>query len=170
MLRLSKMTDYGTVVVTTMIREPARVRSTAEIARAIRVPVPTVRKILKILARGGLVVSLRGAKGGYLLFRPATEISLAEIVHAMDGLIGMTECSDTSGLCAQETGCAVCANRKRVNQAALGMLRGITLDQRAEPVAQKSNGSTVILKRTPPKATEESAAHSGMLEMQHEIN
>lgn len=135
MLKLSKMADYGTVVMTAMIGEGQRSKSAPEIAAAIQVPVPTVSKILKILARGGLVVSLRGAKGGYLLARPAERISLVDIIHAMDGPIGMTECSITPGLCAQETGCSVRANWQRINQAVIGVLKNITLAEMITPVA-----------------------------------
>lgn len=152
MLRLSKMADYGTVVMTALICDPERSRSAAEIATAIHVPVPTVSKILKILARGGLVSSLRGARGGYLLARAANEISMADIINAMDGPIGMTECSVTPGLCTQEAGCAVRANWQRINQEVLGVLRGITLDQMIVPVAQtpqRSGASTLTFKRAP---------------------
>jgi FeS assembly SUF system regulator len=137
------MADYGTVVMTTMIRDPERSRSAAEIAAAIHVPAPTVSKILKILARGGLVVSMRGARGGYSLSRPAGEISLVDIIDAMDGPIGMTGCSVTPGLCAQESGCVVRANWLRINHAVLGVLRGITLDQMIAPVAQKVDASAI---------------------------
>ena len=139
MLRLSKMADYGTVVMTTMIREPERSRSAAEISAAIHVPVPTVSKILKILARGGLVVSLRGAKGGYMLARPAGEISLVDIINVMDGPIGMTECSVTPGLCAQEAGCLVRANWQRINTAIgipyLAVLGWMLLQSARRPVS-----------------------------------
>ncbi|KIF83222.1 SUF system Fe-S cluster assembly regulator [Noviherbaspirillum autotrophicum] len=148
MLRLSKMADYGTVVLTAMIGEPERSRSAAEIAAAIHVPVPTVSKILKILGRGGLVASLRGARGGYLLARPAAEITLADIIHAMDGPIGMTECSVTPGLCTQEAACAVRANWQRINRAVLGVLREITLDQMIAPVPQPVDASALTRKRT----------------------
>lgn len=135
MLRLSKMADYGTVVMTAMVREPERSRSAAEIAAAIQVPATTVSKILKTLARAGLLLSLRGAKGGYLLSRAAEEITLADIIDAMDGPIGMTECSVTPGLCSQEAGCVVRANWQRVNQAVLGVLRETTLAQMSTPLA-----------------------------------
>lgn len=151
MLRLSKMADYGTVVLTAMIREPERSRSAAEIAAAIHVPVPTVSKILKILGRGGLVASLRGARGGYLLARSAEQITLADIIHAMDGPIGMTECSVTPGLCSQEAACAVRANWQRINRAVLDVLREITLDQMIAPVAQPVDASALTRKR--PSAT-----------------
>lgn len=146
------MADYGTVVMTAMIGEPERSRSAAEVAVAIYVPVPTVTKILKILTRGGLLVSLRGAKGGYLLARPAEQISMVDIIHAMDGPIGMTECSVTPGLCAQESTCAVRANWQRINRAVLGVLRGITLDQMIVPVAQPADASAIHFKRTTKRA------------------
>ena len=137
------MADYGTVVMTAMIREPERSRSAAEIAAAIHVPVPTVSKILKILTRGGLLISLRGARGGYLLVRPPSQISLVDIIAAMDGPIGMTECSVTPGLCTQESGCAVRANWQRINHAVIGVLRQITLDQMIAPVAQPIDASAL---------------------------
>lgn len=147
MLRLSKMADYGTVVMTTMINEPERSRSAAEIAAAIHVPVTTVSKILKILARGGLVVSLRGARGGYMLSRPANQISLVDVIKVMDGPIGMTECSVTPGMCSQESGCVVRANWLRINTAVLGVLQEITLDQMIAPVARPAEVSPMKLKR-----------------------
>ncbi|OGB21043.1 MAG: SUF system Fe-S cluster assembly regulator [Burkholderiales bacterium RIFCSPLOWO2_02_FULL_57_36] len=136
MLRMSKLADYGSVILTTMVRDPQRIQSAAEIASAIRVPVPTVSKVLKILTREGLVLSLRGAKGGYQLSRPPTQISMAEVIEAMDGPIGMTECSITPGLCTQESDCAVRANWQRINLVVLQSLEKITLDQMILPVAK----------------------------------
>ena len=148
MLRLTKMADYGTVVVTAMVGEPERTRSAGEIAAMIHVPAPTVSKILKILMRGGLVLSIRGAKGGYLLSRAPEAISLADIIQAMDGPIGMTECSVTPGICAQETSCTVRANWQRVNRAVIDVLRDITLDQMIQPVARPIDVSAITLPRT----------------------
>ena len=147
MLRLSKMADYGIVVMTAMIGEPERSRSAAEVAAAIHVPLPTVSKILKILTRGGLIVSLRGAKGGYLLARLPSRISLVDIIHVMDGPIGMTECSVTPGLCAQESGCMARANWQRINQAVLGVLQEITLEQMIAPAAQTIDASALEFRR-----------------------
>ncbi|UUZ55562.1 SUF system Fe-S cluster assembly regulator [Massilia sp. H-1] len=137
------MADYGIVVLTSMVREPDRSRSAAEISATIHVPLPTVSKILKILARSALVTSTRGPTGGYLLARPADQISLADIIDAMDGPIGMTECSVTPGLCSQESGCVVRANWLRVNQLVLGLLDGVTLKQMAEPAAQTVDVSAI---------------------------
>jgi len=147
MLRMSKLADYGTVILTTMLREPERARSAGEIAAVIRVPATTVSKILKILAREGLVVSLRGAKGGYALARPSNEISMAEVIEAMDGPIGVTECSITPGLCSQEKGCPVRANWQRVNRIVLQSLQQITLDQMIQPVAETVDVSSLRKRR-----------------------
>ncbi len=139
MLRMSKMADYGTVILTTMLRQPERIQSAAEIAADIRVPAPTVSKILKILTREGLVVSLRGSHGGYILARPADRISMAQIIEAMDGPIGMTECSITPGLCSQEPSCPVRANWQQVNRIVLQALQQVTLDQMVQPMTDPVN-------------------------------
>lgn len=147
MLRMSKLADYGTVILTTMLRQPERPRSAAEIATVIRVPATTVSKVLKILAREGLVQSLRGAKGGYVLARPANEISMADVIEAMDGPIGVTECSITPGLCSQERGCPVRANWQRINRIVLQSLQQITLDQMIEPVPDTVDVSNLRKRR-----------------------
>ena len=90
MLRLSKLTDYGTVAMAHLARHPDRIHAAAELATAIGVAVPTASKILKMLARADLLRSVRGAKGGYMLSRPASEISIAEVIDAMEGPIGVT--------------------------------------------------------------------------------
>jgi FeS assembly SUF system regulator len=134
MLRMSKLADYGTVVMASMARDPQAVHSATGLAERLGIGAPTVSKVLKILAREGLVVSMRGARGGYRLPAAPSGISVAQIIRAMDGPIGMTECSTTPGLCAQESHCTVRANWKRVNDMILDVLQGITLEQLNRPV------------------------------------
>ncbi|MBL0142448.1 MAG: SUF system Fe-S cluster assembly regulator [Betaproteobacteria bacterium] len=136
MLRLSKMADYGTVVMTTIAREPDRVHSAAELASRTGLGVPTVSKILKTLAGKGLVESLRGAKGGYLLPRSPARISIAQVITAMDGPIGMTECSTMPGLCSQESDCTIRSNWLRINRVIRRALEEVTLAQMAKPIPQ----------------------------------
>lgn len=147
MLRMSKMADYGTVILTTMAHEPERTRSTVEISAVTHLPVPSVSKILKIFMREGLVVSLRGAKGGYTLSRPPAEISTAQILNAIDGPIGMTECSVTPGLCSREAGCPVRSNWQRVNHIMLQALEQITLEQMIQPVVEPVDVSVLRSRR-----------------------
>jgi len=136
MLRISKMADYGTIILTSMAKEPERTRSVADIGSATGLPAPSVSKILKILIHEGIVVSLRGTKGGYKLARPPAEISTAQILQAIDGPIGMTECSVTPGWCSHETGCRVRTHWQMVNQVMLQALGQITLKQMSQPVVE----------------------------------
>lgn len=141
MLRLSKLTDYGTVIMTHMAREPARVYSAAEVAGAIGVSVATASKILKTLARKGLLQSLRGAHGGYLLARPPAEISIAQVIDALEGPLGVTECSVGTGLCMQEGSCAVRGNWQRINQVIHRTLSNLTLEDMAQSAFQPVSDS-----------------------------
>jgi len=143
MLRMSKLADYGTVVMTFMARDPHRVHSAAEVAAHIAVGAPTVSKVLKTLARKGLLVSLRGAQGGYRLSCPPAKISVAQIIDAMDGPIGVTECSTMPGMCSQESGCGVRANWQKINQILLHALERITLEQMTGAIPEAINVSAM---------------------------
>ena len=133
MLRMSKMTDYGTVVMTYLAREPSRVHAASEIAEQVHMTVPTVSKILKSLARAGLVSAQRGTKGGYQLMRPANEISMAEVIDALEGRFGLTECTTVPGQCEQETSCSVRANWERINGVVRNALEGVMLAEMVTP-------------------------------------
>jgi FeS assembly SUF system regulator len=133
MLRLSKLTDYGTVVMTYLARETERLHTAGEIAGQIHVATPTVAKLLKKLAREGLVASHRGVKGGYSLARPPSAISVVEILDALEGRVGLTECGTSVGTCAQESSCSVRTNWQRINEAVRQALAGVTLAEMAEP-------------------------------------
>ena len=134
MLRMSKLADYGTVLMTLMAREPDALHSAAGLAERLPVGVATVSKILKTLAREGLVVSTRGARGGYRLPHSPARITVAQVIRALDGPIGMTECSSIPGVCSQEKRCTVRANWVRVNEIVMQTLDGITLEQMTRPV------------------------------------
>lgn len=137
MLRISKLADYGMVIMTYLAHDPEGTHNANEIATAVRVGAPTVSKILKALARRGLVISNRGAKGGYSLGRDAAAISVAEIIGAIEGPFGITECSTQPGLCAQEQHCAIRPNWQRVNGAVQRALEGVTLASMMQPEAQR---------------------------------
>ncbi|HRP97579.1 MAG TPA: SUF system Fe-S cluster assembly regulator [Rhodocyclaceae bacterium] len=128
MLRLSKLGDYGTVVMAHMARAPERTYSASELAAAVSLGRPTVTKLLKLLAHEKLVVSQRGAKGGYTLARTPAEISIAQIVDAVEGRIGVTECSVEAGLCAQEATCMSRGSWLRINRVIRDALSAVTLD------------------------------------------
>jgi FeS assembly SUF system regulator len=135
MLRLSKLTDYGTVVMTHLARSERQVLNANEIATHIFVAVPTVSKILKLLARAGLLISHRGVKGGYGLARPAEQISVAQIIRALEGPISLTECGGTPGQCSQEPFCSISSNWQRISHVIRDALERMTLAEMAQPVA-----------------------------------
>ncbi len=127
MLRVSKLTDYATVVMTCLLDAGGGVLSAQSLAERARLEVPTVSKLLKQLAQADLVVSTRGINGGYRLALAPEQISIADIVTAMEGPIGMTECSLHAGLCDHETHCSVRVNWQRINRAIADALASVTL-------------------------------------------
>jgi FeS assembly SUF system regulator len=133
MLRVTKLTDYATLVLTMMASRPDAVHSAADLAERARLEAPTVSKVLKPLAHAGLVEGFRGVHGGYRLARAPAAISLIEIVEAIEGPLGMTECSVHAGNCGIEDHCGVRANWRRVNDVVTEALRGVTLAQMLLP-------------------------------------
>jgi FeS assembly SUF system regulator len=127
MLRISKLTDYATVILARLAAEPDRRFTAAQIATATRLAAPTVSKLLKQLHRRGLVLSTRGLHGGYLLARPASEINAAQILDALEGPVAITECASSASHCCIESTCLVSKAWQRVNLAVRRSLQEITL-------------------------------------------
>ena len=135
MIRLSKLADYGIVMMTNMARHPKRQHSAAEIAAESHIPLPMASKILKSLARAGLLASHRGAKGGYGLARDAEAITVAEVIGALEGPIALTSCiEDGPGECGIESLCPARANWQRINDAIRHALEQITMAEMAVAV------------------------------------
>lgn len=152
MLRMSKLTDYGTVILTYLASQPGRLHAASEIAGQIRVAPPTVSKVLKTLVRGGLVASHRGTKGGYALARPAERITVAQVLAVLEGPIGLTECSSNPGQCVQETSCSVRGNWQRINLAIRRALEDVTLAEMVQPVKPQ------VVRVAPPKPLRRASA------------
>lgn len=133
MLKLSRLADYATVLMTAVAREPLRTHTGQELAERTHIPPPTVAKLLKVLARGRLLESLRGAHGGYRLARPAEQISVADIIHTLEGPIAVTACAEHGrAACSIETSCATRANWRLINTAIRQALEAVTLAQMAQ--------------------------------------
>ncbi|GAB3783474.1 SUF system Fe-S cluster assembly regulator [Dyella agri] len=138
MLRVSRLTDYATVVMTCIAAHPDDVLSTAQIADETHLELPTVSKLLKSLGHAGLVESFRGVNGGYRLARPAQAITLAEIVEAMEGPIGMTECGVTEGQCEREAQCGVRGSWQRISSVVDRALRAVSLADMLRPPPRRT--------------------------------
>ena len=127
MLRISKLTDYGTVVLGHLAKSPAGLVSAADIAAATGIGVATVSKLLKSLHKAGLVTSLRGSQGGYRLARNAAKISAADVIDALEGPVSITECSGSDSHCELESVCGVGGAWQRINVAIRRALDDISL-------------------------------------------
>jgi len=136
MIRFAKLTDYGLVLMTIMARDSvAAVHTARDLASESRLPLPTVSKLLKQLLQSGLLTSHRGIKGGYGLAKEPAEISVAEIVTAIEGPIALTECStDITGICDLECSCPIKANQRLISQVMRGALQKVSLSDLARPM------------------------------------
>lgn len=144
MLRVTKLTDYATVVLAVLADDPARVHSATELAERAGLELPTVSKVLKPLAHAGLVESFRGSNGGYRLSRPPERISLIEIVEAIEGPLGVTECSGEHSTCEIEAHCGVRGNWRHINDVVTDALRGVSLAQMLAPPRKTSRKSIPV--------------------------
>ena len=163
MLRITKQTDYGIVLLSRMAAEPARLFNAPELAAELGLPLPTVSKILKLLARDRVLASHRGVKGGYSLSRPPQAISVAEVIGSLEGPIAMTDCIDDSpsvGTCQQEGPCALQANWQVINRAVRRALDGITLRDMALPLPEAQLVQLGRAPRSSPAAAENAPATS----------
>jgi FeS assembly SUF system regulator len=127
MLRISRLTDYGTVILARLAAAPHRQFTAAELARLTHVPAATVRKLLKQLHAHALVDSTRGLHGGYRLSRPAVQITAAQVLAALEGPVALTECAQHATSCGIEGSCGVGRAWQRVNVAIQHTLQEITL-------------------------------------------
>jgi len=135
MLRLTRVTDYGILLMTELAKldsgaEDARLTAN-DLALSTRVPAPTVSKILQSLLHASLLDSVRGAHGGYRLMRSASDISVRDIIHCLEGQIALTECNLEQGECDQLQFCSTSNNWKRINAAIHHALEGISLEDMA---------------------------------------
>lgn len=134
MIRLTNLADYGIVLMSHMAKSPKELNSAVCLAGVTGIPVPTVSKILGALSRGGLLISHRGFKGGFCLSRKTREISIADIIEAVDGPIALTNCiEDAPGDCCYEQLCVMKPHWQVINDAVRKGLAEISLDEISAP-------------------------------------
>lgn len=137
MLRISKLTDYGTLILVHLAgQETGTLCPATDVAAGTRLALPTVRKILKTLTRAGLVESARGSDGGYRLARPAEQITAAEVLDALEGPVAITECSHEMGQCELEADCQVGNAWQKISAAIRGAMSDIRLADLRRPPAE----------------------------------
>ena len=136
MLRISKLADYGTVVMVYLARFPEKICNARDIAQHTHLSVPTVSKLLKRLTAAGLLLSVRGVSGGYRLKSAAKDISVAQIIYALEEQRGLIECSLQPNECALQGSCHVQGNWRLISHAIESALNSISLEALAQPTLQ----------------------------------
>ncbi|MDQ6992516.1 MAG: SUF system Fe-S cluster assembly regulator [Mariprofundus sp.] len=127
MLRLTKLTDYGILLMTHMATSEQQLFTATELAEVTQIPMPTVSKILQMLLHENLLSSTRGARGGYQLTRDSTAINVRDVINVFEGAIALTECNIEGSSCDQRAVCSTSNNWKRINLAIGEALEGISL-------------------------------------------
>jgi Rrf2 family protein len=135
MLRLSKKADYALMAMKHLAVRGDRGSSSArEIAEAYSIPIELMAKILQRLVRGGLLLSQQGTRGGYQLGRTPAQISVADVIQAIEGPVTVTACSTDEGQCEQFSKCNVRDPLWRVRERILTALGECTIAElSAEP-------------------------------------
>lgn len=144
MLRITRLTDYATVVLSHMAQDPKALFSSKKLAAELGLGMPTVSKILKALAAKTLVSSVRGAEGGYRLARPANAIAITDIIEALEGPLAMTECALHEDNCEQSSHCHLSTSWQTISLGIADILRQISL---ADMLGQKP--SAILATITP---------------------
>lgn len=134
MIRIGKLTDYAMLILSEMAKDPDSTQSASFLAESLLLTAPTVSKILKILSEAGIVESVRGPEGGYHLARPAAEISVADIIAAMEGELAMTECCESAGMCAIDSMCTMRENWRKINKMVHSLLAGFSIADLLKPL------------------------------------
>lgn len=133
MLKLSKLTDYATVILSFMAKDPGVMHAALEMSEETGIAQPTVSKVLKLLVKAHVLTSARGAKGGYLLARAPEKITVAAVINALEGPIALTECNASHKNCDQATGCQIQGNWGLINQKVFNALDSVTLADMVMP-------------------------------------
>ncbi|MDH5591812.1 MAG: SUF system Fe-S cluster assembly regulator [Gammaproteobacteria bacterium] len=140
---MGKLTDYGIVLMSYLASKTYQKHSAHTLSEAVSMPLPTVRKVLKALSQSGLLRSERGAQGGYNLSRSPKQISVAEIIAAIEGPIALTECVSNESQCENEPHCSIQTNWTQINNAVFHALDEVKLSDMLAPQLPKDGVSPI---------------------------
>lgn len=136
MLKISKLADYGSRILFLLATYPDKRYSASQVAQETHIAIPTVSKVLKLLHEAALVNSERGAMGGYQLARLPTQITVADLIAAIDGQLAITECSKGDNICEHHNTCQLRNHWQLINQVILKVLQNLTLADLCQPKMQ----------------------------------
>lgn len=143
MIKISKITDYGIVILSHLARQQTQMNETGtvwtakELAKNTHIPLPTVGKILKQFSKAGILGSIRGSLGGYSLLRPPEDLSVALVIKTMEGEVAMTDCSEKGNhTCCIQTSCVNKSNWQKINRAVYSALENLSVADMSRPLPQ----------------------------------
>lgn len=137
MLRIGKMADYALLLTNHLVNTQDNLCTTEDLATATQLPLATVRKLLKQLVDAGIVLSQRGAKGGYRLANTPVTFTIADVISAIEGPIALTQCITTKGACDLSSSCGMKNNWGYVNQMVADLFKHITLADMSRSVSER---------------------------------
>ena len=129
MMRITNLADYALILSCQLAHSTEGLHSAVSLSETTGIPIPTVSKILGNLARNNILVSQRGLGGGFKLQRPATDVTVAQIIEAIDGPICLTSCVDDDFDCDFYKLCTMRPHWHSINNAVREALNGISLQQ-----------------------------------------
>lgn len=135
MIKISRLADYGLIILNDLSAQPRRCYSAAVLAERTGIALPTVSKVLKLLNEAQMVASSRGANGGYRLEKDPAALNLAEVIAAVDGIPALTECCQADNSCVHNARCALRSNWQRINRVIIQVLSQFTLADLQQPLA-----------------------------------
>jgi len=151
MFRLSRMTDYGIVLLAHLANqrkahpEGLGPQNARDLAAQVELPVPVVSKVLKQLARSGVLESHRGAKGGFTLTRRPEDLSVPELIAAIDGPVALTQCAVDAGSCDHESTCALRSPWQVINQVVENALSEVSLADLVNPAFAEQHAPLALI-------------------------
>lgn len=146
MFRINKLTDYGVVLLREMVVKPAQQFTPGQLSERSSIPQPTVSKLLKKMAKGGLLGSSRGKNGGYYLKIAPEELSIAAVISVLEGPVAVTECSLGTGICNMEGRCKVREHWQHINRAIYRGLEELSLAEMVKPYVRNDEELRVVIK------------------------
>jgi Rrf2 family protein len=144
-MKLSTKARYGMrAMLCLALVERDRWVMTREIAEMQHLPLTYLEQLMMSLRKAGLILAIRGAKGGYMLARDASAINLAEIIEALEGPLQIGDCTDVPSCCVEPTMCALKDIFGEVNKALYDAFAAISLANFAERQRSKNSSTTAM--------------------------
>ncbi len=138
MISITKHSDYSIVMLAHLARKPNAVVSAKELAEGSKLPYPTVSKLLKLLVKSGILMSIQGSHGGYRLKKSPTEISVASVIEAIEGPISMTECATGDhGKCKTQDSCSIQPHWMTINGVIKKSLESLAISSLSQVVPER---------------------------------